>query len=111
MTAASLLLPHVLLTMELLKLVLYTNLAVSIISLLAGTTVAKEPQVLTTFVLDVLLREFSLFVWGLFVQVFRRLRPTGVFVDQAGVSLLNGGGTLVLGTHDSVCLKCPLSRT
>jgi len=108
-TAASLLLPHVLLTMELLKLVLYTNLAVFIISSLAGTTVAKEPQVLTTFVLGVLLREFSLFVCSLLVQVFRRLRPTGGFVDQAGVSLLSGGGTLVLASHDSVCLKCPLS--
>lgn len=30
------------------------------------------------------------------------LSATGGFVDQAGVALTNGGGTLVLGTHDSV---------
>jgi len=96
--------------MELLKLVLYSNLATCTISSLAGITVAREPQALTTFVLGVLLREFSLFVCSLLVEVFRRLRPTGGFVDQAGVSLLNGGGTLVLGSHDSVCLKYPLFR-
>jgi hypothetical protein len=32
---------------------------------------------------------------------------TGGFVDQAGVALTNGGGTLVLGTHDSVSLASP----
>lgn len=35
------------------------------------------------------------------------LSATGGFVDQAGVALTNGGGTLVLGTHDSVSLKLP----
>jgi len=108
-TAVSLLLPHGLLIVELLKLVLYSNSAASTISSLAGITVAKEPQALTTFVLGVLLREFSLFVCSLSVEAFCRLRPTGGFVDQAGVSLLNGGGTLVLGSHDSVCLKHSLS--
>ncbi|GLB38305.1 putative glycosyl hydrolase 43 family protein [Lyophyllum shimeji] len=36
------------------------------------------------------------------IRVGRSSSPTGGFVDQAGVSLLNGGGTLVLGTHDSI---------
>lgn len=52
------LLPHVLLTVVPSKLVLYSSLTISIISSLAGITVAKELQALTTFVLGVLLREF-----------------------------------------------------
>ncbi|KAF7331449.1 Arabinan endo-1,5-alpha-L-arabinosidase [Mycena kentingensis (nom. inval.)] len=36
------------------------------------------------------------------IRVGRSTSPTGGFVDQAGVSLLNGGGTLVLGTHDNI---------
>ncbi|KAK0503828.1 glycoside hydrolase family 43 protein [Armillaria luteobubalina] len=32
------------------------------------------------------------------------LSPTSGFVDQAGVALTSGGGTLVLGTHGSVCV-------
>ncbi|KAF9444396.1 glycoside hydrolase family 43 protein [Macrolepiota fuliginosa MF-IS2] len=36
------------------------------------------------------------------IRVGRSTSPTGGFVDQAGVTLLNGGGTLVLGTHDSI---------
>ncbi|KAF7299342.1 Arabinan endo-1,5-alpha-L-arabinosidase [Mycena indigotica] len=36
------------------------------------------------------------------IRVGRSSSPTGGFVDQAGVSLLNGGGTLVLGSHDSI---------
>jgi hypothetical protein len=30
--------------------------------------------------------------------------PAGGFVDQEGVGLINGGGTLILGTHDDVRL-------
>ena len=29
-------------------------------------------------------------------------RPSGGFVDQDNVGLINGGGTLLLGTHDNV---------
>ncbi|KAJ6466361.1 glycoside hydrolase family 43 protein [Mycena sanguinolenta] len=36
------------------------------------------------------------------IRVGRSTSPTGGFVDASGVSLLNGGGTLVLGTHDSI---------
>ena len=36
----------------------------------------------------------GIYFWG--------LRPTGGFVDQSGVALTSGGGTLVLGTHDNV---------
>lgn len=36
------------------------------------------------------------------IRVGRSTSPTGGFIDQAGVSLLNGGGTLVLGSHDSI---------
>ncbi|KAF9454809.1 glycoside hydrolase family 43 protein [Macrolepiota fuliginosa MF-IS2] len=36
------------------------------------------------------------------IRVGRSTSATGGFVDQAGVSLLNGGGTLVLGSHDSI---------
>lgn len=32
--------------------------------------------------------------------------PTGGFVDKSGVALTNGGGTLVLGTHDNVRICC-----
>lgn len=32
----------------------------------------------------------------------RVIRPIGGYVDQSGVALTNGGGTLVLGTHDNV---------
>ncbi|KAJ7202846.1 glycoside hydrolase family 43 protein, partial [Mycena pura] len=35
-------------------------------------------------------------------RVGRSSSPTGGFVDASGVSLLNGGGTLVLATHDSI---------
>ncbi|KAH0586151.1 hypothetical protein H2248_007416 [Termitomyces sp. 'cryptogamus'] len=36
------------------------------------------------------------------IRVGRSTSPTGGYVDQAGVSLLNGGGTLVLGSHDNI---------
>jgi len=36
------------------------------------------------------------------IRVGRSNSPTGGFVDQAGVSLLNGGGTLILGSHDGI---------
>ncbi|KAF9463022.1 glycoside hydrolase family 43 protein [Collybia nuda] len=36
------------------------------------------------------------------IRVGRSTSATGGFVDQAGVALVNGGGTLVLGTHDSI---------
>ncbi|KAG6837620.1 hypothetical protein H0H93_006141 [Arthromyces matolae] len=36
------------------------------------------------------------------IRVGRSTSPTGGYVDQSGVSLLNGGGTLVLQTHDSI---------
>ncbi|KAK7048088.1 Arabinan endo-1,5-alpha-L-arabinosidase [Favolaschia claudopus] len=36
------------------------------------------------------------------IRVGRSSSANGGFVDQAGVSLLNGGGTLVLGSHDSI---------
>ena len=32
---------------------------------------------------------------------------TGPYVDQAGVALTSGGGTLVLSTHDNVCFLVP----
>lgn len=37
-------------------------------------------------------------------------RPTGGFVDQNGVALTNGGGTLVLGSHDNVSFQSKCSR-
>jgi arabinan endo-1,5-alpha-L-arabinosidase len=36
------------------------------------------------------------------IRVGRSTSATGGFVDQAGVALTNGGGTLVLGSHDSI---------
>lgn len=36
------------------------------------------------------------------IRVGRSTSPTGGFVDQAGVALTNGGGTLVLGSHDNI---------
>ncbi|KAJ7065080.1 glycoside hydrolase family 43 protein [Mycena belliarum] len=36
------------------------------------------------------------------IRVGRSNSPTGGFVDKAGVSLLSGGGTLVLGSHDGI---------
>jgi len=36
------------------------------------------------------------------IRVGRSSSPAGPFVDQSGVALLNGGGTLVLGTHGSI---------
>ncbi|KAJ7246379.1 glycoside hydrolase family 43 protein [Mycena rebaudengoi] len=36
------------------------------------------------------------------IRVGRSSSPTGGFVDASGVALTNGGGTLVLGTHDSI---------
>jgi len=36
------------------------------------------------------------------IRVGRSTVPTGGFVDQAGVALTAGGGTLVLGTHDNI---------
>ncbi|CAK5276033.1 unnamed protein product [Mycena citricolor] len=36
------------------------------------------------------------------IRVGRSTSATGGFVDQAGIALTNGGGTLVLGTHDSI---------
>ncbi|KAF8963305.1 glycosyl hydrolase [Flammula alnicola] len=35
------------------------------------------------------------------IRVGRSLMPTG-FVDQGGVPLIDGGGTLILGTHDNI---------
>ncbi|KAF7768127.1 CAZyme family GH43 [Agaricus bisporus var. burnettii] len=36
------------------------------------------------------------------IRVGRSNSPTGDFVDQNGVALTNGGGTLVLGSHDNI---------
>ncbi|KAF9484754.1 arabinanase [Pholiota conissans] len=36
------------------------------------------------------------------IRVGRSLTPSGGFVDQEGVGLINGGGTLVLETHDNI---------
>ncbi|KAF9568809.1 glycoside hydrolase family 43 protein [Agrocybe pediades] len=36
------------------------------------------------------------------IRVGRSISPTSGFVDQAGVALTSGGGTLVLGTHDNI---------
>ncbi|KAF4617568.1 hypothetical protein D9613_005891 [Agrocybe pediades] len=36
------------------------------------------------------------------IRVGRSTSPTSGFVDQAGVALTSGGGTLVLGTHDNI---------
>ncbi|KAF9496069.1 glycoside hydrolase family 43 protein [Pleurotus eryngii] len=36
------------------------------------------------------------------IRVGRSSSPTGPYVDQAGVALTTGGGTLVLGTHDNI---------
>ncbi|KAF7440896.1 hypothetical protein PC9H_001245 [Pleurotus ostreatus] len=36
------------------------------------------------------------------IRVGRSSSPTGPYVDQAGVALTSGGGTLVLGTHDNI---------
>ncbi|KAJ7600462.1 glycoside hydrolase family 43 protein [Mycena floridula] len=36
------------------------------------------------------------------IRVGRSSSLTGSYVDQAGVALTSGGGTLVLGTHDSI---------
>ncbi|KJA17433.1 glycoside hydrolase family 43 protein [Hypholoma sublateritium FD-334 SS-4] len=36
------------------------------------------------------------------IRVGRSTSPTGNFVDQSGVALTSGGGTLVLGTHDNI---------
>ncbi|KIO19814.1 glycoside hydrolase family 43 protein [Tulasnella calospora MUT 4182] len=36
------------------------------------------------------------------IRVGRSTSPTGGFVDQSGVALTSGGGTLVLGTHDGI---------
>ncbi|GJJ15459.1 hypothetical protein Clacol_009737 [Clathrus columnatus] len=36
------------------------------------------------------------------VRVARSTSPSGPFVDQDGVNALNGGGTLILGTHGSI---------
>ena len=35
---------------------------------------------------------------------------SGTYVDASGVSLLSGGGTLVLETHDSVSVAAMLTR-
>lgn len=46
-------------------------------------------------------KEFQL----LFSDMFQELTlssPNSGFVDKSGVALTSGGGTLVLGTHDSV---------
>lgn len=44
----------------------------------------------------------SFFLFLLTGIYFWGLRPAGGFVDQSGVALTSGGGTLVLGTHDNV---------
>lgn len=36
------------------------------------------------------------------IRVGRATSVAGPYVDASGVSLLNGGGTLVLASHDSV---------
>ncbi|KIP02025.1 glycoside hydrolase family 43 protein [Phlebiopsis gigantea 11061_1 CR5-6] len=36
------------------------------------------------------------------IRVGRSSSAEGPFVDESGVDLLNGGGTLILGTHDSI---------
>uniref|UniRef100_A0A8H7Y1K4 Endo-1,5-alpha-L-arabinanase A n=1 Tax=Psilocybe cubensis TaxID=181762 RepID=A0A8H7Y1K4_PSICU len=36
------------------------------------------------------------------IRVGRSTKATGGFVDQAGVALTSGGGTLVLGSHDKI---------
>jgi len=36
------------------------------------------------------------------IRVGRSSSATGPYVDQSGISLLNGGGTLILGTHDAI---------
>ncbi|KAG8941270.1 hypothetical protein FRC04_004632 [Tulasnella sp. 424] len=36
------------------------------------------------------------------IRVGRSTSPTGGFVDQSGVALTSGGGTLVLSTHDGI---------
>ncbi|KAF9485856.1 glycoside hydrolase family 43 protein [Pholiota conissans] len=36
------------------------------------------------------------------IRVGRSTSPTSGFVDQSGVALTSGGGTLVLGTHDNI---------
>jgi arabinan endo-1,5-alpha-L-arabinosidase len=36
------------------------------------------------------------------IRVGRSTEPTGGFVDQSGVALISGGGTLILGTHDNI---------
>jgi arabinan endo-1,5-alpha-L-arabinosidase len=36
------------------------------------------------------------------IHVGRSTSPTGPYVDQAGTAMLNGGGTLVLASHDWV---------
>ncbi|KJA26585.1 glycoside hydrolase family 43 protein [Hypholoma sublateritium FD-334 SS-4] len=36
------------------------------------------------------------------IRVGRSLTPSGGFVDQDNIGLINGGGSLLLGTHDSI---------
>lgn len=36
------------------------------------------------------------------INVCRSTSPTGPFIDQTGLDCLNGGGTLLLGSHDNV---------
>lgn len=46
------------------------------------------------------------------IRVGRSTSVTGGFVDKSGVALTSGGGTLVLGSHDSVgYLQCTPKAT
>ena len=40
-----------------------------------------------------------------------RFSVSGPYVDQSGVSLISGGGTLVLGSHDSVSVRLGFKST
>jgi hypothetical protein len=77
--------------------------AVSTIFSPAGTIAAMVfPVHITSVLVDRLGIGFYIF-YRTYLLIFAR-SPSGPFVDQAGVPLTQGGGTLVLGTHGSVRL-------
>lgn len=80
-----------------------TNTVTTSTSSLPGISAAPERRAPTTFALgglrgklDILCTIFGLFSIALLDSL------TGGYVDKAGVALTNGGGSLVLGSHDRV---------
>lgn len=86
------------------KLALFSNSRTSITSSQAGIIAAGALTALITYALDGLPRECHLYV-RIAYSTETGVRPIGRYVDKSGVALRNGGGTLVLGTHDDVSIE------